>query len=283
MKRPDGTRLKHADMMYRIASHVMAKRSDSMNMITLNIPAAPIQEYLREKSREGTPISHMAILMGGFVRLMAEYPALNRFIVNKEPYARNELAYGMVVMGAKAGQGKANEGTMSKIFFDRGDDIFEIERKIQEYVGKNREGDNSTEDLMKKLTSIPGILRFAVNLIKWADKHNLLPKSVIDASPFHCSMVFTNLASIRTNHIYHHCYDFGTTSMVVAAGNAREIPKKKNGEIVLEKCIPLGVVMDERIASGHYFATAFSRYKQFMKDPHLLEGPAPIIRDDPEI
>ncbi len=283
MKRPDGTRLKHADVMYRIASHVMAKRSDSMNMITLNIPAAPIQEYLREKSREGTPISHMAILMGGFVRLMAEYPALNRFIVNKEPYARNELAYGMVVMGAKAGQGKANEGTMSKIFFDRGDDIFEIERKIQEYVGKNREGDNSTEDLMKKLTSIPGILRFAVNLIKWADKHNLLPKSVIDASPFHCSMVFTNLASIRTNHIYHHCYDFGTTSMVVAAGNAREIPKKKNGEIVLEKCIPLGVVMDERIASGHYFATAFSRYKQFMKDPHLLEGPAPIIRDDPEI
>ena len=283
MKRLDGTRLKHADVMYRIASHVMAKRSDSMNMITLNIPAAPIQNYLREKSREGRPISHMAIFMGGFVRLMAEYPALNRFIVNKEPYARNELAYGMVVMGAKAGSGKANEGTMSKIFFDRGDDIFEIERKIQEYVGKNREGDNSTEDLMKKLTSIPGILRFAVNLIKWADKHNLLPKSVIDASPFHCSMVFTNLASIRTNHIYHHCYDFGTTSMVVAAGNAREIPKKKNGEIVLEKCIPLGVVMDERIASGHYFATAFSRYKEFMRDPHLLEGPAPIIRDDPEI
>ena len=149
--------------MYRIASHVMAKRSDSMNMITLNIPAAPIQNYLREKSREGRPISHMAVLMGGFVRLMAEFPALNRFIMNKEPYARNELAYGMVVMGAKAGQGKANEGTMSKIFFDRGDDIFEIERKIQEYVGKNREGDNATEDLMRKLTAIPGVLRFAVS------------------------------------------------------------------------------------------------------------------------
>ncbi len=283
MKRADGTRLKHADVMYRIASHVMAKRSDSMNAITLNIPAEPIQKYVREKSREGRPVSHLAILMGGFVRLMAEYPALNRFIVNKEPYARNELAYGMVVMGAKAGSGKANEGTMSKIFFDRGDDIFEIERKIQEYVAKNREGDNATEDLMKKLTSIPGILRGAVNLIKWADKHGLLPKSVIDASPFHCSMVFTNLASIRTNHIYHHCYDFGTTSMVVAAGNAREIPRTKNSQIVLEKCIPLGVVMDERIASGHYFATAFSRYKQFMKDPSLLEGPAPIINDDPEI
>ena len=283
MKRTDGIRLRNADVMYRIASHVMAKRSDSMNMITLNIPAAPIQSYLREKSREGTPISHMAVLMGGFVRLMAEFPALNRFIMNKEPYARNELAYGMVVMGAKAGQGKANEGTMSKIFFDRNDDIFEIERKIEEYVGKNRDGDNATEVLMKKLTSIPGVLRFAVNIIKWADRHNLLPKSIIDASPFHCSMVFTNLASIRTNHIYHHAYDFGTTSMVVAAGNAREIPRRKGGEIIFEKCIPLGVVMDERICSGHYFANAFARYRQFMKDPHLLEGPAPLILEDPEL
>ena len=83
--------------------------------------------------------------------------------------------------------------------------------------------------------------------------------------------------------IRHHAYDFGTTSMVVAAGNAREIPHKKNGEIVLEKCIPLGVVMDERICSGHYFANAFARYREFMRDPHLLEGPAPHILEDPEI
>ena len=283
MKRADGTRLRHADVMYRIASHVMAKRSDSMNMITLNIPQEPITRYLREKSREGRPVSHLAVLMGGFVRLMAEYPALNRFIMNKEPYARNELAYGMVVMGSKAGQGKANEGTMSKVFFEPTDDIFEVERKIESYIEKNRIGDNSTEDLMKKLTSIPGILRGAVNLIKWADKHNLLPKSVIDASPFHCSMVFTNLASIRTNHIYHHCYDFGTTSMVVAAGNSREIAKTKGGQVVTEKCIPLGVVMDERIASGHYFAVAFQRYKEYMRDPHLLEGPPAVVNTDPEI
>ena len=283
MKRADGIKLKHADVMYRIATHVMAKRSDAQNAIELFIPQAPIKAYIQEKRREGTPVSHLAVFMAGFVRLFAEYPALNRFIVNKTPYARNEIAFGMVVMEPNAKTNTANEGTMSKIYFDPNDDIFEVERKIQEYIVKNRQGDNSTEDLMRKLTAIPGILRFAVNLIKWADKHNLLPKSIIDASPFHCSMVFTNLASIRTNHIYHHCYDFGTTSMVIAAGNVREVPKTKNGQIVLEKCFPLGMVMDERIASGHYYAVAFHRLREFWADPHLLEGPAPKIVTDPEI
>ena len=283
MNRADGIRLKHTDVMYRIAAHIMAKRSDSQNAITINIPLNPIKAYMQEKRKEGRPVSHLSILMAGFVRLMAEYPALNRFIVNKNPYARKEIAFGMVVLGAHAGENTANGGTMSKVFFEPGDDIFTVEQKIESYISKNRTGDNSTEALMQKLTAIPGVLRIAVDLIKWADKHNLLPKSIIDASPFHCSLVFTNLASIRTNHIYHHCYDFGTTSMVLAAGNPREIPYERNGKVVLEKCLPIGMVMDERICSGHYFADAFRRYKEFMRDPHLLEGPAPKIVADPEI
>ena len=282
MKRKDGTRLKHTDVMYRIAAHVMAKRSDSQNMIEIFIPDAPIQAYRQEKRAEKRPVSNLAVYMAGLVRLFAEYPALNRFIVNKTAYARNEIAIGMVVIGMK-NDGTANEGTMSKIYFEPTDDVFEVDRKIKEYIEKNRKGDNSTEDLMRKLTSLPGILRGAVNLIKWADKHNLLPKSIIDASPFHCSLVFTNLASIRTNHIYHHCYDFGTTSMVMAAGNSRDIPKKVNGEIVLEKNIPFGIVMDERICSGHYYAIAFQRFRQFMADPRLLEGPPKVVNPDPEI
>ena len=71
--------------------------------------------------------------------------------------------------------------------------------------------------------------------------------------------------------------------MVIAAGNLREVPKSKNGQVVLEKCFPLGMVMDERIASGHYYAVAFHRFREFMADPHLLEGPAPKIVTDPEI
>ncbi len=284
MKRADGLLLRHTDPMYRIAAQVMATRSDSMNMITLDIPLAPIDAYLRQKKREGHTMSHMAVIMAAYQRMIAEYPAINRFIVNKRAYARNEIAIGMVVLQGSHTD-KANDGTMSKIYLQPDDTIFDVNRRIEEYVEKNRTQakDNKTEQLIRKLVAIPGLLRFAVNLLKFMDRHNMLPKSIIDASPFHCSMVFTNLASIRTNHIYHHCYDFGTTSVVVAAGNSREVPKRRSGEIVFDKCMPLGVCMDERICSGSYFAIAFRRMKQFLNDPSLLETPPETIKPDPEL
>lgn len=283
MNRADGKMLRHTDPMYRIAAHIMAKRSDSMNNITLDIPTAPIDSYIRQKKRDGTPICHMAIIMAAYVRMLAEYPAVNRFIVNKRAYARNEIAIGMVVL--RGHEDTANGGTMSKIYFEPTDTIFDVEEKIQKYVSDNREvtKKNATDNLIDKLVSIPGLLRGAVCILKWADKHNLLPKAIINASPFHCSMVFTNLKSIRTNHIHHHCYDFGTTSMVVAAGNDREVPKRRGGEIVHEKCMPLGVVMDERICSGSYFAMAFRCMKKYLSDPALLETPPAEIKPDPEL
>ena len=284
MKRADGALLRHTDPMYRIAAQVMATRSDSMNMITLDIPLAPIDAYLRQKKREGHTMSHMAVIMAAYQRMIAEYPAINRFIVNKRAYARNEIAIGMVVLQGSHTD-KANDGTMSKIYLQPDDTIFDVNRRIEEYLEKNRTQakDNKTEQLIRKLVAIPGLLRFAVNLLKFMDRHNMLPKSIIDASPFHCSMVFTNLASIRTNHIYHHCYDFGTTSVLVAAGNSREVPKRRGGEIVFDNCMPLGVCMDERICSGSYFAIAFRRMKQFLSDPSLLETPPETIKPDPEL
>ena len=46
--RADGKRLRNTDPMYTVASYVMSKRVDSMNMVTLDIPYDPIQEYLNK-------------------------------------------------------------------------------------------------------------------------------------------------------------------------------------------------------------------------------------------
>ncbi|MBR3908187.1 MAG: 2-oxo acid dehydrogenase subunit E2, partial [Clostridia bacterium] len=115
---------------------------------------------------------------------------------------------------------------------------------------------------------------------KLLDRYGLLPKFIINMSPFHMSLGITNLASIRTNHIYHHCYEFGTTSVFMAMGNLREIPKRKGGEIVFERSLPIGVTMDERICSGSYFATAFRYMKKMLANPELLELPPEEISED---
>ncbi len=268
--RADGKKVKNVDAMYLIAPYIMDKRVDSMNMTTIDIPHAPIQKYINAKRKEGINISHMALIIAAYVKTMSEYPELNRFVVNKKVYQRNEIAVGMVVLQSL----ESHEGTMSKMYFNENDDIFTVNDTINKYVTENREApeNNGTEKIMKFLLSVPGLLPVGVKFLKFLDRYGLLPKAVIDMSPFHMSLGITNLASIRTNHIYHHCYEFGTTSVFLAMGNSREVAKRKGGEIVFEKCIPIGVTMDERICSGSYFATAFRALKKYLANPELLEG-----------
>lgn len=275
--RADGKKVKNIPPMYAVAAHIMAKRSDACNSIELNIPLEPMQQYLRDVRARGYNISHLALIIAAFLRVTAEYPFLNRFVVNKTIYARNEFAVGMVVL--KPGE---LDGTMNKMYFDLGDDIFKVQEIVDKYVDENREaGDtNATDKLITTLLKIPGLCRFGVCVFKLLDKWGLLPRSIIKASPFHTSFVISNLASIRTNHIFHHIYDFGTTSMILTMGNSREVPKRTGGEITFEKCMPFGLVMDERICSGSYYALAFRRLSEYLKDPRALEEPAKVINHD---
>ena len=277
--RADGKRLRNTDPMYRVAAHIMDKRVDSMNMITIDIPYEPMQEYINKKRKDGIRVSHLALVIAAYVRTMAEFPELNRFIVNKKIYTRNEIAVGMVVLKS----GEDHNGTMSKMYFEKTNTIFEVNDIITKYVEDNRNTpeNNKTEKLIKILVGIPGLLNIGVKAFKFLDRYGLLPKAIINASPFHMSVGITNLASIRTNHIFHHCYEFGTTSVFMAMGNLREVPKRKGDEITFVRSMPIGVVMDERICSGSYFALAFKTLKRYLANPELLEvAPEKVLEDE---
>ena len=270
MGRKDGKRVKNADPMYTIVPYIMNKRYDSMNMINLDIPVDPIKEYIKEKRSQGLYVSHLSVIIASYLRAVAHYPLLNRFIVNCKIYARNDIDCAMVVLKDEDGE---MEGTMSKIRLEEEDTIFTVNDKLTKYIDRNREAKNknSTDRMIKKLLAFPGLARTGVGLFKFMDKHGLLPSKVIDASPFHTSFTITNLASLRTNYIYHHIYEFGTTSVFIAMGNTREVPFKTKDGVVFKTCIPLGVVMDERICSGHYYAEAFKCMKRYLDNPRLLE------------
>ena len=143
----------------------------------------------------------MGIFIAAYLRTLAEFPHLNRFIVNKKIYSRNEISVGMVVLKS----GDINQETMSKMYFQPEDTIFDVQNKIDEYVSENRKTDasNGTDKIINILLSVPGLLNVGARLLRLLDRYGLLPKAIIDASPFHESLLITNLASIRTNHIYH--------------------------------------------------------------------------------
>ncbi len=279
--RADGKKLKNIDAVSKAMPMIMPHRYDCMNMITLDIPLEPMREYVNKRRKTELPVSHLAIIIAAFVRVVSQFPELNRFVVNKKFYARNEVTVSMVVM--KPG---TEHGEMNKMYFELDDTIDDVVRKINKYIEDNRsdEGEsNATDKLLDTLSKVPGLFSVGVGTLKLMDKFGLLPKSIIDASPFHASMLITNLSSIRTNHIYHHIYDFGTTTLGMAMGNYRYKAEKKGDEMNYIKTLPLGLVMDERIASGSFFAIAFKHFEKYCKNPELLEVKPEKIVTDPGV
>ena len=277
MYRTDGYRVKGNDAMYELVPYIMPYRYDASNSVTEEIDLSLMQDYIRKCRKRGISMNHMSVIIAGALRLVSQNPYLNRFVMNRKIYARNHFCVSFVTLQP----GKESD-TVNKIYFNLDDDIFTVNKKVQEAIERSQipASQNAMDKLMSRLVRIPFLIGFAVGFLKVLDKYFTLPFSIVDASPFHTSLFVTNLASIRTNAIYHHLYEFGTTGIFVAMG--QPIKKLvKNGEMTEEhKVMELGIVTDERIANGHYYGRCFKELNRYYRNPELLEiKPETIVRD----
>ena len=280
MYRADGYRVRTNDAMYELVPYIMPYRYDASNSVTVDIDLDLMQDYIKKCRKKGINMSHMSIIIAGALRIASQNPFLNRFVMNRKIYARNHFCVSFVTLQP----GKTSD-TVNKLYFSLDDDIFTVNRKVQEAIERTQQptSQNALDKLMASLVRIPFLVGAAVGVLKFIDKYFTLPFSIINASPFHTSLFITNLASIRTNAIYHHLYEFGTTGIFISMGQP-ERRIEKNGETVEEKKImPLGIVTDERIANGHYYGRCFRELNRYYKNPELLEVPPEQVVRDPDV
>ncbi|MDD4437135.1 MAG: 2-oxo acid dehydrogenase subunit E2 [Tissierellia bacterium] len=272
MKRSDGYLLKDLKPFMKIIPYVMEKRSDSQNFSKQVFPAESIDKYILEKKQYGYNFSYMHVFIAAYVRLIAERPQLNRFVMNNQIYQRDKIYVSMAVKRSLRDEG---EETTVKFEFTGKENIFEIaeiiDKNIDKAISYNEVTD--TDKLAERVMSMPGFVKkVLVRILKAMDMYNLLPKSVIDASPFHTTMFFTYLKSIDTQYIYHHLYDFGTTGLFAALGKTVKLPIVENEQVVIKKCCEIGYTMDERICDGVYYARSFKFLEKYFYNPNLLES-----------
>lgn len=272
MSRSDGYLLKDLHPFMKIIPYIMEKRSDSQNFSKQIFPAESIDKYISEKKQSGYSFSYMHVFIAAYVRLLAERPQLNRFVMNKQIYQRNKIYVSMAVKRSLRDDG---EETTVKFEFTGKENIFEIAEIIDKNIAQALSYNESTDTdkLAEMVMSMPGFVKKTlVGILKAMDKYNLLPKSVIDASPFHTTLFFTYLKSIDTNYIYHHLYDFGTTGIFAALGKTVKMPIVENDQVVIKKCCQIGYTMDERICDGVYYARSFKLLEKYFYNPQLLES-----------
>lgn len=259
--RPDGTRVKNASAIVSALPYIMPRRYDAHDYITEYAEMEPMRRYIQSKRREGVRISYMALILAAYFKAYQQNPKINRFIMNSKIYQRNHFCVSFVILKTRA-DGTPDE-TSVKIFFEDGDDVISINRKIEDAVALNqkKEHNNNTDRFANFMFSLPVLPTLLVGLVKLLDRLGLLPRFVIDLSPFHTSLFITNLASINTEAIYHHCYEFGTTGVFVCMG--KPIPNFLTGEYN-KKIMPLGIVMDERICTGHEYALFWQTLRRYL-------------------
>ena len=267
--RPDGTRVKDLPPIVAAVPYIMPKRYDAWNSITEYIDEEAIKSYIREKRRSGVRINHMAVIIAAYYKAIQTNPKLNYFVVNSHIYRRNHFSVSFVIL-KKLADGSPDETTL-KIYLEPSDTVFTIQQKITDAIEANRhtEQKNSTDKFARMMFSVPGLPKFVVWLAYHLDKHGLLPRKIIDLSPFHTSLFITNLASINTSCIFHHCYEFGTTGVFICMG--RPVPDPMAPAGIRKKLMPLGVVMDERIATGIEYSRFFAAFSRYLRKPEVLE------------
>ena len=104
--RSDGRKIRTLAPMAQITAYFQVERNTCSNLFEESFEISHIDRYIRQKRREGlTDFGITHVLLAAYVRGIAKYPQLNRFISGQKVYSRgNDIQYCMVVKKEMTGR-----------------------------------------------------------------------------------------------------------------------------------------------------------------------------------
>ena len=277
-RRADGRRVKNMMVIEKAMPYFMPTRNDAWNLYTQQIRCKTLDEFiLKERKENGVHFTYTEVLIAACVRMIYEKPKTNRFIMNCQVFQRKELTVSMSVKPKLTDD--CDEITL-KFHFTGRESIYEVKQIVDEEIRKNTQADSETH----KTTKVAGVLgkmphwmfKFAMNTLRFMDRYGLLPKKLLEASSFSTSIYVSDLKSIKLDKIYHHLYNFGTTTIFGALGKVKYVPVgDKSGNVTSEKVMDLGLTLDERVADGLYYGGAVRLLLKYLENPELLKESLP--------
>ena len=282
-RRPDGRRVKGIDPVIRITPHIMPMRCDAQVFLEHKLDYEMLSRYIARKSAEGQKVTFMQLIIAAYVRGVSQHPEINRFIKNRQYYARNNLSVSFTLL--KDAQNHDSPESTVRIEFDPTDSLFDVRDRFNAAVEANRgegtEGPAFIDQLAAFLFKVPGLVNLVVGLVRLLDRYGLCPGLLLRELPFYSSMFITNNTSIGLHHVWHHIYNFGNVSMFVGMGSPlKEAVVEADGKVRMKRWLPIGITVDERVTSGAHYAAFFADIVRSLNHPETLETPPENIRFD---
>ena len=284
--RSDGRRVRTVPAMSRAMPYIMKTRNDACNTITVEMEISEMEKYVRQKRKEGlTGFGLNHAFIAAYVRCIAQYPQVNRFVSGREIFSRGEdIQYSMTI---KKVMSVDSPDTCIKLHLKPTDTAFDIYEKFEKAVSEVKDApadDNSFDKVAGLLALLPGpVYIVAVRLLEILDFFGLLPKFLLEVSPFHGSVFFTSMGSLGIPAIIHHLYNFGNMPVFIAFGKKyRRNEIQDDGTVKARKYVDMGFCLDERICDGFYYAAFFKHFKRILYRPEILDIPPEEVLSDIE-
>ncbi len=273
--RRDGRLVRDLDSMHVVMPLMYPNRCDNEAFISERIDLTNVNKYLEKKNAQGPEYKYnlFQIMVTAMLKTITLRPKMNYFIANQTMYERNEVSAAF---------------TIKKIFSDHGgealaiirskpeDTLDTIHNEIYRQVssGRSDKVDPGTAS-MDAVSKIPRFLLKAFGaIVRRLDRHGWMPKSVSDGDPYYCSVVLSNLGSLKLHAGYHHLMNWGTTSVFCVIGLIKKRPfYDDEGNMEMRPSVDLGLTIDERLADGYYYSKTIRLLKKLLENPELLELP----------
>ena len=273
-RRPDGRRIKGIDPIMRITPYVMPMRCDAQVFLKHRADLEVLHDYVRRQRLEkGEQISYMQIIVAAYVRAVSRNPQVNRFIVNKQLFARNNCSCAFTILKDPHDIEKGE--AVVKIRFDLTDTIYDVRDRMEAAIAANRidQPPGFVEKLVNGLFAFPGLATVAVALVGLLDRYGIAPAVLMEELPFYVGMYITNVASLKVQDVNHHLYNWGNVGIFIGMGLEERSAVVEQGQTRMKRFLPLGATIDERVCSGAYYARFLRDIRRYLKHPELLELP----------
>ncbi len=271
--RYDACRIRDIDGLHHYMAWLMPERTEAEVYINEKIDVTELLDYIKEKNKAGErKVTVFHCVIAAVARTVKMRPLLNRYISNKRYYMRHEISMGF---------------TVKKKFTDHSEETLMIYKpkdeenlcaitdrltpKVKE-AKKEKDG-QSVDGMLNVVKKLPRpIMALFMWFINFADRHGLMPKSFSSVDTNYCTVLLSNLGSIKCDAVYHHLNNMGTNGIVITIGEIhKENVIDENGESHIRDVMNIGVTLDERIADGFYFAKSLKLIKYLFKNPQLLD------------
>ena len=280
-KNKPGRRIRSLYAYNAFTPFIMKTRGDATNYFRDSLEISDVEKFLREKRLSGMKgLGILHLFVAAYCRVISQKPQLNRYVSGQRIYARKNIE---IVMTVKKSMAEEAGETSIKILLTPHDTLSDVYNKMNEAIDHVKNGnETSTGNVANALIRLPRfILRFAIWFLNVLDYFHSLPQSLLDASPFHGTMIITDIGSLGIPPIYHHLYNFGNLPVFLAFGLKRKAYEiDKNGAVVERKYIDYTIVSDERICDGYGYAQCLKMLRMYLKNPAMLDTPPETVVED---